>query len=244
MNRAPKPRHTTNLPDSLRRRLDLYGLAAAGVGIAALSPSAQAEIIYTPAHGKITRHGATIDLNHDGIGDFRIVQQEHRSSGGIFAYSLGHNRVFGEAAGASELAAGYQIGPNNAKFERGGTFSSRKLPAKIMYDCAVQSGPPSCDGPWTKTTPGSYLGFKFSISGEVHYGWARLKVETNSEGEFTITLTGYAYESVANKPIVAGQTSGSDQAAAQPAAPTRPLATLGLLSVGASALPTWHLSPQ
>lgn len=37
----------------------------------------------------------------------------------MFAYSLGHNRVFGEAAGASELAAGYQIGPNNAKFEPG-----------------------------------------------------------------------------------------------------------------------------
>jgi hypothetical protein len=106
MRRVRKPRKTAILPEALRRKLDLYGLAAAGVGIAALSPSAQAEIVYTPAHEKISRYGTTIDLNHDGIGDFRIRLQEHRSSGGMFAYSLGHNRVFGEAF-ASELAAGY-----------------------------------------------------------------------------------------------------------------------------------------
>ncbi|MGA2416974.1 MAG: hypothetical protein ABSF59_21145 [Candidatus Sulfotelmatobacter sp.] len=243
MRRVRKPRKTAILPEALRRKLDLYGLAAAGVGIAALSPSAQAEIVYTPAHEKISRYGTTIDLNHDGIGDFRIRLQEHRSSGGMFAYSLGHNRVFGEAF-ASELAAGYQIGPNSAKFKRGGTFSSFQVPGKAMYECAVQSGPPSCDGPWYQATPGSYVGFKFSISGEVHYGWARVKVETNSDGGFNVYLTGYAYESIANKPIVAGQTSGSDQADAQPGAPTRLPATLGLLSVGASALPAWHLSSQ
>lgn len=113
-----------------------------------------------------------------------------------------------------------------------------------MYACAVQSGPPSCIGPWDKATPGSYLGFKFAISGEVHYGWARLKVELNSEGYFDVYLTGYAYESVANTPITAGQTSGSGEADAQPAAAKRLPATLGLLSVGASALPAWHLSPQ
>ena len=51
-----------------------------------------------------------------------------------------------------------------------------------------------------------YLGMKFTINGKVHYGWARLSV-TNLKDKFriTATLTGYAYETIPNKPIKAGK---------------------------------------
>jgi len=47
------------------------------------------------------------------------------------------------------------------------------------------------------------------------------------------TLTGYAYETVPDKPIIAGQITGSDVIAAEPA-------TLGGLALGT----THHLSQQ
>jgi hypothetical protein len=60
-------------------------------------------------------------------------------------------------------------------------------------------------GAWQNVT-NHYLGIRFKINGQAHYGWARLTV---LEGRFgpIITLTGYAYESVAGAPIVAGQTT-------------------------------------
>ena len=73
---------------------------------------------------------------------------------------------------------------------------------------------------------------KFTINGKVHYGWARLSV-TNLKGKFriTATLTGYAYETIPNKPIIAGKTKGPDVIALP--------ATLGHLARG-SGLSAWR----
>jgi hypothetical protein len=48
-----------------------------------------------------------------------------------------------------------------------------------------------------------YLGLMFHIKGKIHYGWARLSFP-NPQGA---TLTGYAYETIAGKPIVTGRTT-------------------------------------
>jgi len=64
-------------------------------------------------------------------------------------------------------------------------------------------------------------------------------------GSFLIdtTLTGYAYETVANKGIVAGQTSDTDTTSEMnktaPASPFHP-ASLGLLGLGAVGLAIWR----
>lgn len=66
--------------------------------------------------------------------------------------------------------------------------------------------------------------------------------------EFRVYLTGYAYETIPNKPIVTGETRGPDDAGVQqsdmPATATRLPVTLGMLSAGASALSIWRLSAQ
>ena len=54
-----------------------------------------------------------------------------------------------------------------------------------------------------------YLGFRFQITDQVHYGWARVSVAIKGK-VFTSTLTGYAYETIPNKGIIAGKTTGSD----------------------------------
>ena len=47
-------------------------------------------------------------------------------------------------------------------------------------------------------------------------------------------LTGYAYETIPNKPIIAGKTKGPDVVTISPA-------SLGHLAAGASAIPSWRV---
>jgi hypothetical protein len=57
---------------------------------------------------------------------------------------------------------------------------------------------------------------------------------------FAVTLTGYAYETIPNKPIITGRTKGPEDSTEEPnvsltAAIPKP-ATLGMLAMGAPAL--------
>jgi hypothetical protein len=88
-----------------------------------------------------------------------------------------------------------------------------------------------------------YLGVEFVVKGEIHYGWARLKTSCNpGNRKITALLTGYAYETIANKPIIAGATKGSDDA--EPATSlntaTPEPATLGMLALGERGLSIWR----
>ncbi|MGD0990674.1 MAG: hypothetical protein ABR874_22945 [Candidatus Sulfotelmatobacter sp.] len=93
-------------------------------------------------------------------------------------------------------------------------------------------------GAWGKGRrfTGPYLGFKFLIDGEIHYGWARVNVHANFL-DLSATLTGYAYESVANRPILTGFTHGSVEASSEASQQAQPpvAGSLGRLASGASA---------
>ncbi len=62
-----------------------------------------------------------------------------------------------------------------------------------------------CEGPWLNVK-NRYLGLKFIIKGKDHFGWARL----TTTGRIAL-LTGYAYETIPNKPIIAGKTKGPER---------------------------------
>jgi hypothetical protein len=79
-----------------------------------------------------------------------------------------------------------------------------------------------------------YLGLKFKIKGQFHFGWARIAV-TTARNNFTATLTGYAYETIPGKGIIAGKTKGPDVTTVDPA-------SLGHLAAGASAIPAWRVN--
>jgi hypothetical protein len=94
-----------------------------------------------------------------------------------------------------------------------------------------------------------YLGVKFEIKGQTHFGWARLNVQIQLPLTITATLTGYAYETIANKAITAGQTKGPgnlepDASIEEPdaslTAPSSKPATLGALAAGAPGLSIWR----
>jgi hypothetical protein len=111
----------------------------------------------------------------------------------------------------------------------------------------------TCGGLWLNAQH-RYLGLKFVISGQIHYGWARLNVASCCSA----TLTGYAYETIPNKRILTGDIVGPLRRAAekrqgpdpdvdttieaQTASRTVPAyqpATLGMLALGSPALSIW-----
>ena len=87
-----------------------------------------------------------------------------------------------------------------------------------------------------------YLGIAFVIKGRIHYGWARITVTPGKN--FQATLTGYAYETIPKKPIIAGQKHGTEDRIqdlnASLTRPTSRRSTLGMLALGAPALPIWR----
>jgi hypothetical protein len=95
-----------------------------------------------------------------------------------------------------------------------------------------------------------FLGIRFEIDGQIHYGWARFSVHA-TKAKFPLVkarLTGYAYETEPNKTILAGDRGfGADQYEGDTPEGARfenerrpPPASLGLLSLGSIGLGTWR----
>jgi hypothetical protein len=252
-----RPRTPSNLSESLHHRLNAYALAAsaAGVNVLALTPPAayllavgatvaglfafseptEAKIVYTPARRNVICHATSgggchgtvnLNLNNNQRPDFKL----YCSSGAGFEIALwarpvdSVNRVWTSPAYSNDAAA----------LRKGAVIKSAKNFLKAGELFMVGSTPdfPS-GGPW-KHVHNRYLGLKFLIEGKVHYGWARLSTpkQLNKHYPFA-TLTGYAYETIPNKPIIAGKTHGPDVVTVQDP-------SLGHLARGASAIPAWR----
>jgi hypothetical protein len=247
-----------NLPESTSQRLNSYVLAAAaaGVGMLAAANPGNAKIVYTPSNIPINVNGALVnlDLNHDGINDFQFAAGYSGpgfSRGGVIAPEGNHesslgvtplqrsNRVWAvESQGhlcAVAAPAGEAVGPHR-RFQPGNSLL-------LMAFASGDSTHGAAFCPWIKTKQ-AYVGLKFLIKGKVHFGWARVKRVAGSSG-FPARITGYAYDTIPNKPIVTGRTKGPEdidiaKANAVLAAPIRKPASLGLLALGAPALSVWR----
>lgn len=203
--------------------LSAYTVAAtaAGVGVLCLGQSAQAKIVYTPANVKIVQNVGLFrfDLNHDGIADFGLSNLRHVLSSETFAAlrvaPLGEaNEIWGvysnQVLCAAALPKGRKVGPKG-QFQKD---PSEGLPMAV-------SGAYGTYGPWRHVQQ-AYLGLKFVSKGKTHFGWARVKVFANGRS-IAATLTGYAYETIPDKPIIAGATKEPDEQAG----------SLGALAAGA-----------
>jgi hypothetical protein len=188
-------RRRANLNDHLNQRLLTYmaTAGAAGVSLLAMTQAATAKVVYTPADRTILFNGSHLDLNNDGIPDFGFhgYGLGNFDSGVIFPIKFNKAMNFAEP-----LAAGVSVGP-------GGNFRGGR---QTMWGHCTCSGNSGYSGPWLDVQ-NEYMGFEFSINGAAHFGWARFSASDTA----TITLTGYAYETVSLKPIVTGDTGGGDE---------------------------------
>jgi hypothetical protein len=205
----------TALSFTTEKKLVAYIIAAAaGLG---LQRTSAAEVVFVPAHQQLfPNHALTLDLNSDGIADFRIVDRNYanvfrRTGSSLATTALMYvetptksNQVAGGLGGfAAALDANVVVGPGG-NFLRG----NRK---PLMWYCRIitNDGSRSSRGLWQYQV-NRYLGLKFLINGETHYGWARLSVFGNNSNCFiSARLTGYAYETDPNTPILTGQRSDS-----------------------------------
>ena len=199
---SKQPRPTAAINSKLNKNLTAYVAAAsaAGATMLALTPSAEAKVIYTQTHTRLS--AITLDINHDGVFDFVIRDEggcvsERNGSicGGLLmlnasSYTKGH---FMKAPGfASALFAGAKIGPT-AQFNAGEIIGSdfyRFFSGTIT--------PPTWSGPFANGGKGvrdRYIGLKFNIGPQAHYGWMRISVQIpnsqspDSSGRSPDTLT-------------------------------------------------------
>jgi hypothetical protein len=94
MRRSTRPREAVSLSKSVQHQVNMYALAAsaAGVNMLALSQSADAKIVYTPAHHLMrVNQSYNLDLNHDGTTDFRLTNKSstfgHSAGGALLSKS-------------------------------------------------------------------------------------------------------------------------------------------------------------
>jgi hypothetical protein len=250
------------LSSSLEKNLSAYALAAgsAGVALLACAQPADAKVVITKVDLTVPINGAPVqfDINGDGQMDFSLSAY---AKGGCTSTSTArlkhHNarpplgcgffddqlRVIPAQAANQIWQAGTSYGYNCAADLGRGVRIDRLRPfaagAMVMYgDVGTSAGNQFC--PWRFNDPPKYyLGLKFlDTGGNLHYGWVRV-----ASGGIHATITGYGYETVPNKPILAGAISEADEAALTPSdiTPQAPgPATLGHLALGAAALPAWR----
>lgn len=76
---------------------------------------------------------------------------------------------------------------------------------------------------------GGYVGFEFLSNGQTHFGWAHAYVSVSRGSGVTATISEFAYDTVANQSILAGQTTATPEPG-----------TLGLLAFGSLGLGFWR----
>jgi hypothetical protein len=204
-------RKIVKLSDSLHRELTSYVLAAgaAGVSVLALAPPCEGQIVYTPAHEFIDRNGMMlIDLNHDGITD--VMVREVFWTYGVNGDFPGNSvqAVTRKGSGIRWRSQSRSAFPMVRGSEIGSTFRFRSG-AEVMIEATnfgVYYG-----GSWSENATDRFLGIRFRIGEETHYGWARLSVRLGTPKHgIGVLLTGYAYEAQPDTPIRAGDTGDRD----------------------------------
>ena len=258
-----KKRSRSPLSAGLEKNLSSYALAAGSAGVALLAcvQAADAKVVVTKVNIPVPDNGVPVqfDINGDGQMDFGLsafldggcTSTLARSKPATARQPLGCGpfddqlRVI-PAQAANEVwqggsSYGFKCAANLGRGVRIDRLRPFAAGVMVMYgDEGSSEGNQFC--PWRGGTPAKpYLGVKFlDKEGALHYGWVRV---TNN---FVFaTITGYAYETIPNKPILAGaiNETGDEASLLEPSnLPSKDVqpASLGYLALGAVGLSAWR----
>lgn len=257
--------HATNpdtkiLPKNFNRQVGQYAIAAAvaGVSVLALTEPAAAEVVVTkktiqiPVSTGTTANPVTISLANNGVTDISLTLWAGALPGRTLDFNSPNESNGALAAGSAPYAValtrGAKIGPVGSE--------ARFFYFRGLVELSASSGVNKyCKGFWGSNPKyylgvgcgeekNQYVGVRFLLNGQTHYGWIRLTVTTSPDPNgpaLTAKITGYAYETVANKPILAGTAATS---AAEVQVPEKAQhhagPSLGMLAGGVQALPLWR----
>jgi len=161
----------------------------------------------------------TIDLTSGGLAGRGLVQAATTGVQGFQFNALASSLLVGPT-----LANGYQFGDSNQTLRSvvyGSTF------AGSVYGPYIGVAFPNGQ------EDSNFIGFRFDIAGDIHYGWAELIVEPST---FDVTINQWAYEDQAGQCIHVAATSGTAENC--PSVPNP--GTLSLLALGAAGIRRWR----
>ena len=183
-------------------------------GITAIAGVANAQVVYTDINPDqlVTGNGGmySLDVDNDGTVDFSLTTMVVTSSYTYYGMNISLQydaAVVSPAASGNSMMTSYSSGvanvPVGSAIGSSGSFSSASgfLGYSLTYSI---TGSLSTSGSFSGgnfINGEGFVGLKFDISGDTHYGWAR--VEVTPDGT-TLSVKDYAYESTANTAILSG----------------------------------------
>ena len=161
------------------------------------------QIIYTDVDPDVTisnfQQGYGIDFDDNDKIDFHItllsnvdVWVMHL----ILDSSIDNTYVVYDGTEASVLEFGDEISTSSNLYHLGGSDWGG-----LLFGYWVSAGE---HGNWVDTQEDKYLGIKFEIDGEFHYGWVRLTTIIHSNSDMEFTVKDFAYNTVLDEGILAG----------------------------------------
>ncbi|MBG15830.1 MAG: hypothetical protein CL853_05705 [Crocinitomicaceae bacterium] len=210
-------KENSTLDSKLKKYASLAGTITAAVG------TASAQVNYTDLNPDVLVTGHMnnyiLDLNADNNPDFVFMTLDTAAAGsltyggipitynvnyaGAIVYPSPGNSWAGSSTSMSSsfnmvnIPQGSSIGSNNS-------WSSTSGPVGLLADISIPALNYSLSypaGPFLGTT--GFMGLKFNVGGNTHYGWIRVEVGAN--GEF-LSIKDYAFDATPNTAIVAGET--------------------------------------
>jgi len=222
-----KSRNRICLDSRLERNLLAYSVAAGAACACSLyaPPAAEAKVVYKPVHMRL-QHRSAFPLYFTGdrkANFFLVFNYIYEDEPKIDSLAVCHKPYKTNYGYQCDRSGGTSNALNAVRVNASGFASALKAGAKIQKgDHFINNAEVSIAGatwssntystrwfgPWANKGRGvrnRYVGMKLHFGGAFHFGWARLSVGRASRGFFA-TLTGYAYEAIPGKGIVAGQT--------------------------------------
>jgi len=252
----PRVKRPARLSEALNRSLNGYSLAAAAAGVSILASAMPAE--GAPVCGNIStllEHTNTLPFNPAGqpASPFNFAQttfQYFLSTTGVSSLRWWNRGFFNPNSGGAkvllgaknlpaDVALGSLIGPGG-QFGKPASYGMLFTYGKGNFSHVQGGGTKLKHRGNLSLVQDSYVGFQFSQSGNVHYGWARLSVTFHGGGvkQTILHALDYGYESTPNTAIAAGSCAAGEPA--NPASSESRGTSLGMLALGSEEIAGWR----
>lgn len=186
-------------PSALNKKLKSYSALAGS--IVAIGSQSDAQVVYTDINpdSTVTVGGSSyfLDLDNDGNFDFAVnlnIGSGSYTSQQVAISPIGSNAIAGDTVGAYVYPFAFN---NGDTIQSGLQFNMGSNQSMASY-----FGPGYFYGNWSGVTD-KYAGLYFYIGTQIHYGWARLDIDSTAD---QFTIKDYAYNTVADEYILAGET--------------------------------------
>jgi hypothetical protein len=184
-------------------RLSRTALPAVPLALAAI-PSARAVIVFSDLGAGVTVTGSTkiyFDLDHSGNGAGSAGFASNTSAGFTgtdFKLYFKSGNAAKPYIASSNPSTGY-VSINGSNFTTNFAANASLSPSNWTNGFVYLNNNASGSSPWPSGTTG-YLGFYVATGGDRNYGWAQVTYSGSS-----LTLTSFAYDTVLNEVLHAGQ---------------------------------------